>query len=67
SEKIRKQQDIQTVVLAGGVFLNKYLLSRSIEKLLSLDFDVIRPVHYSPNDELISLGQIAYALATLDS
>jgi len=67
SEKIRKQQDIQTVVLAGGVFLNKYLLSRSIEKLLSLDFDVIRPVHYSPNDELISLGQIAYALATLNS
>ena len=66
SEKIRKEQGIQTLVLAGGVFLNKYLLSRSIEKLMNLGFEVIRPVQYSPNDELISLGQIAYALANLN-
>jgi hydrogenase maturation protein HypF len=65
SEKIRQQQGIQTVVLAGGVFLNKYLLSRTDKKLQTLDFKVIRPVQYSPNDELISLGQIAYALANL--
>jgi len=62
-EKIRNRHGIQTVVLAGGVFLNKYLLSRTLEKLQSLDFEVVRPLQYSPNDELISLGQIAYALA----
>jgi len=63
SGKIRKKYGINTIVLAGGVFLNKYLLSRTVQKLKAADFDVLRPVHYSPNDELISLGQIAYALA----
>jgi len=63
SGKIRKKYGINTIVLAGGVFLNKYLLSRTVQKLKDADFDVLRPVHYSPNDELISLGQIAYALA----
>ncbi|MFW6124232.1 MAG: carbamoyltransferase HypF [Acidobacteriota bacterium] len=67
SEKIRQQQGIQTIVLAGGVFLNKHLMSRSIEKLQGLGFEVIRPVQYSPNDESISLGQTAYALAKLNS
>jgi hydrogenase maturation protein HypF len=61
--KIRKNHGIDTVVLAGGVFLNKYLLRRTTQKLKNMNFDVLRPVHYSPNDELISLGQIAYALA----
>jgi len=63
SGKIRKKYGINTIVLAGGVFLNKYLLSRTLQKLKDADFDVLRPVLYSPNDELISLGQIAYALA----
>ncbi|MBD3415113.1 MAG: carbamoyltransferase HypF [Candidatus Aminicenantes bacterium] len=63
SEKVRQKQGINTIVLAGGVFLNQYLLSRTTKKLRNLDFEVLRPVQYSPNDELISLGQIAYALA----
>lgn len=63
SEKIRNIHGINTIVLSGGVFLNKFLLTRTLQNLESRNFDVLRPVHYSPNDELISLGQIAYALA----
>ncbi len=62
-EKSREAQGVNDVAVAGGVFLNKYLLSRTISRLRNLNFKVIRPVQYSPNDELISLGQIAYALA----
>jgi hydrogenase maturation factor HypF (carbamoyltransferase family) len=39
------------------------LLSRTEELLSKNGFNVLRPVQYSPNDESISVGQIAYALA----
>ncbi len=63
SEKIRNTHGINTIVLAGGVFLNKFLLTRTLQTLENKNFNVLRPVQYSPNDELISLGQVAYALA----
>ena len=56
---------ITTIVLSGGVFLNKKLLVRVLSLLEEEDFLVLRPVNYSPNDESLSLGQIGYALARL--
>jgi len=62
SLKCRQEHNINTVVLVGGVFLNKYLLQAAFRQLEKQDFHILRPVLYSPNDESISLGQIAFAL-----
>lgn len=64
-EKAKKAQGIDTVVLIGGVFLNKKLLSASTRLLGEKGFKVLLPMNYSPNDESISVGQIAYALNKL--
>jgi hydrogenase maturation protein HypF len=61
----RKESGIDTVVLCGGVFCNKRLLSRASDDLERKRFKVLRPVVYSPNDESLSVGQIAHALARL--
>lgn len=65
AQRARRDFGIQTVVLAGGVFLNRRLLKRATSLLEEKGFSVLRPVNYSPNDESLSLGQIAYGLATL--
>jgi len=65
SEKARLESGINTVVLAGGVFLNKRLLVTGSHLLELNGFTVLRPLQYSPNDESISVGQIAYALHQL--
>jgi len=67
AEKARKEERIDTVVLIGGVFLNKRLLHSATQLLEEMDFNVLRPINYSPNDESISLGQIAYALNKIKS
>lgn len=63
--KAKENQAVDTVILAGGCFLNKKLLLSATNLLEKKGFTVIRPSLYSPNDESISLGQIAYALARL--
>jgi hydrogenase maturation protein HypF len=63
AEKARSEHNTKTAVLAGGVFLNKQLLARTESLLEKNGFEVLRPIQYSPNDESISLGQIAYGLA----
>lgn len=60
--KAREKHGLDTVALSGGVFLNKLLLKKTMELLKRNGFKVIRPLNYSPNDESLSLGQIAYAL-----
>jgi len=65
AERARKKHGIDTVVLGGGVFLNKRLQRVSSKLLEEKRFKVLRPINYSPNDESISLGQIAYALAKI--
>ncbi|MDD8026845.1 MAG: carbamoyltransferase HypF [Acidobacteriota bacterium] len=62
----RADQGIGIVALVGGVFLNKILLQRAEAGLLKAGFRVLRPVRYSPNDESISIGQAAFALANLN-
>lgn len=59
----RAERGIETVVLCGGVFLNRILLERAMTGLKRAGFRVLRPVRYSPNDESISVGQTAFALA----
>lgn len=62
AEIARKEKNINRVVLAGGVFLNRVLTEKAEKLLQQKGFEVLRPVYYSPNDESLSLGQIAYAL-----
>ncbi len=66
AERTRKIKKIDTVVLVGGVFLNRVLLSKTQTRLKEAGFKVYRPELYSPNDESLSLGQIAYSLANLN-
>ena len=61
----RREKGIRTIVLGGGVFCNRRLLAAVEERLEQAEFEVLRPAAYSPNDEAISVGQIAYALARL--
>ena len=63
--KAREEQRIETVVLSGGVFLNAKLLRLADEGLRQMGLRVLRPLGYSPNDESLSLGQIAHALARM--
>lgn len=65
AQAARDQEGIDTVVLAGGVFLNRFLTEKASFLLESHGFTVLRPEKYSPNDESISLGQIAHALAII--
>jgi len=65
AERARRDHETGTVSLAGGVFLNRRLLERTERLLASKGFRVFRPLVYSPNDESLSLGQIAWGLARL--
>lgn len=58
----RKEHGLKRVVLTGGVFLNRILTEQAERLLKKNGFEVLRPVLYSPGDESLSLGQIAYAL-----
>jgi len=59
----RKKFQADTVSLSGGVFLNRRLLESTLRLLEKENFKVLRSVFYSPNDESVSIGQIAFALA----
>jgi hydrogenase maturation protein HypF len=63
AERARRAHGTDTVSLAGGVFLNRRFLERTEKRLEAKGFRVCRPVLYSPNDESLSLGQIARGLA----
>jgi len=63
AEDSRESRGTQTVVLAGGVFLNRKLLASTEELLETKKFLVLRTVLTSPNDESLSLGQMAWGLA----
>jgi hydrogenase maturation protein HypF len=65
AERARQAFGVERVALVGGVFLNSTLLTMTSRILKKAGFEVLRPLQYSPNDESISVGQIAYALARL--
>ncbi len=65
ADHARRERGTSVVSLAGGVFLNKRLLERTEKRLEAKGFRVFRPLAYSPNDESLSLGQIAWGLARI--
>ena len=65
AERTQQRYHTDTVALTGGVFLNKRLLTTTLHLLEHKGFKTLRPIVYSPNDESISVGQIAYALNLL--
>ncbi|MGZ5423521.1 MAG: carbamoyltransferase HypF [Candidatus Aminicenantales bacterium] len=67
AETARRVHGTEDVSLAGGVFLNRRLLESAERKLEAKGFRVFRPLAYSPNDESLSVGQIAWGLAKLRS
>jgi hydrogenase maturation protein HypF len=67
AERARQVHGTDEVALAGGVFLNRRLLEPTERRLAAAGFRVFRPVAYSPNDESLSIGQIAWGLARIKS
>jgi len=61
SESIKKVTSLEKVVLSGGVFQNKYLLEKTIQKLTQKMFKVYTNHQVPVNDGGISLGQLVVA------
>jgi hydrogenase maturation protein HypF len=58
---IRLNEGINKVVLSGGVFQNKFLLTKTIELLRKDNFEVYSHATVPTNDGGIALGQLAVA------
>ena len=63
SDRIRQEENINRVVLSGGVFQNALLLSQVVDALNALGFNVFYHTRVPPNDGGIALGQAAIANA----
>jgi hydrogenase maturation protein HypF len=61
SEKMRAETGIDAVVLSGGTFQNKYLLTHIESKLKNKGFRVYTPTLIPSNDGGIALGQLIIA------
>jgi hydrogenase maturation protein HypF len=61
AERLRKNTNINSVVLSGGVFHNKIILSQIIDSLEKKGFTVYTPNNIPFNDSGIAVGQIAMA------
>ena len=62
AEEAKRQHGVNEVVLIGGVFCNRRMVQETVKVLERKGFAVLRPIQYSPNDESVSVGQVAYAL-----
>lgn len=62
---VRKQTGLNRVALSGGVFQNRLLLERLIQRLEAMAFQVYINRRVPPNDGGLALGQLAVAAATL--
>jgi hydrogenase maturation protein HypF len=65
--KLTHQHRLSQVMLSGGVFQNKVLLTSVQAQLHQAGLTVLTPHEVPPNDGGISLGQIAIAAARLKS
>ena len=52
---------LNTVALSGGVFCNRYLMTRCVKLLKANNFSVLFNRNFPPNDGGISIGQAAIA------
>jgi hydrogenase maturation protein HypF len=62
AELVRAVYGISTVVLSGGVFMNRYLIEHALEALTSAGFTTALNRDLPPNDGNISVGQAVVAL-----
>ncbi len=56
-QAIRRDNEVNTVALSGGVWQNQFLLQRAIETLGTLGFKVLIHRQLPPNDGCLALGQ----------
>ena len=61
AKRARQSTELNTVALSGGVFCNRYLISRLVKLLKREGFDVLFNRQVPSNDGGISLGQAAIA------
>jgi len=61
ASQIRKHKGINKVVLSGGTFQNKYVLSRLEKRLILEGFEVYSHSKIPSNDAGVSLGQLVIA------
>jgi hydrogenase maturation protein HypF len=62
AEIVRAIYDIRTVVLAGGVFMNRYLVEHALAAFQDAGFTVALNRELPPNDASISFGQAVLGL-----
>ncbi|MDP3790983.1 MAG: hypothetical protein Q8R38_02945 [Candidatus Omnitrophota bacterium] len=60
---VAKKSKIKQVVLSGGVFQNRYLMSRTVKMLNKNNFKVYTHLNVETNDSGIPIGQTAIANA----
>ncbi len=65
ARKLSVEHDVDTVVLAGGVFQNSLLASAVRSQMESCDLTVLLPLNFPVNDGAIALGQAAIRAADL--
>ena len=63
TQKARERTRLEVVALSGGVFCNRYLLNRLVERLQEERFTVLLNRAVPANDGGIALGQAAIAAA----
>lgn len=66
AELVRGLYGIGTVVLSGGVFMNRYLVEHAVPRLGEAGFTVALNRDLPPNDGCISLGQAVVTWAKTD-
>jgi hydrogenase maturation factor HypF (carbamoyltransferase family) len=62
AERARRERGLRTVAIVGGVFLNRILVEETERLLSEAGFRVLSLDQYSPGDESLSLGQVAFGL-----
>jgi hydrogenase maturation protein HypF len=62
---LARRHGLDTAVLSGGVFQNRLLLERTVERLGDSGLGVLVPERLPPNDGGISFGQAAVAAARI--
>ena len=65
AQSLVEERGLSTVVLSGGVFQNRLLLTRVSRRLKAAGLSVLRPSRYPANDGGIALGQAAVAAARM--
>ncbi|MCF7859385.1 MAG: carbamoyltransferase HypF [Candidatus Cloacimonetes bacterium] len=61
AQRLRRDNNLNKIVLSGGVMQNKLIVSGLAELLVKNDFEVYRPQKLPANDGSISVGQLMIA------